>query len=175
MVPGTNPLVKTHDLSIQTSEGSLSRPSPGQPDCDGHIEEDREVRPEIARREAVQRAQPCLVQPTPGSLVGERRVDVPIAHDETPAGERRANDRPDVFGPCRGEEEHFRLGTHRSAREQPFPDRFTYRRATRFTGEQDRETMRFQPCREQLALRRFTSALRPLEGDEPAHQLSSSR
>ena len=63
----------------------------------GAVEEDRQVGHEPLGG-PVRQPGDVVAQPAGAALVGDRRVDVAVADDDSPGRERRADDRLDVVG-----------------------------------------------------------------------------
>ncbi len=105
-------------------------------------------------------------EPAGNSLVGERRVDVPVADHPGPSVERRLDHPRDVLRAGGGEESRLRPGSHVEPVQDDVADRLAEWRAARLAGLDDLVTLPTQPLGEQCRLRRLPRSVLSLEADE---------
>ena len=86
-----------------------------------HVQHQREVRLESARRECVHRAHLVERKPAPVSLIGQRRQRVPVGHDDLAPLQRRTHDLLDENGPRGEHQQQLRPRGHRLAIQKDAP------------------------------------------------------
>ena len=166
----TQALMKVTVESLETVGGA--RPLRGSREADLYrkIEDQGQIRRELAEHETVQRPEIIDRQATAITLVRERRIGEAVAdHPHAPV-ERRPDQLFDMIAAGGIEQQNLgnSIPAFRGAFEQQLADRFRPGRAARLARALNRDAGPFQRRREKPGLRRFAGALAAFDRNEPA-------
>ena len=137
--PLPNALVKLVGLPVQSIGLARILPAAAQPDLHRQVEEQRQVRQRIVGDLSMQTQEHRWGKASAIGLIGQCRVDIPIAQDDGAAFERRTNHVRDMLRPSGQHQQDFRPGRHRfiCGVQQRLAQRFGEGRPSRLTGSYD--------------------------------------
>jgi nickel/cobalt transporter (NicO) family protein len=143
----------------------------GEPDLDGHVEQERQVGTKTTGRERLQLAQSRQGEAAAVTLVGERGVGMSGVQDEETAGQRRPDDLGHELRTRCAEQQ--RIGPRIERRvvgqvvQEDAADALADRRAARLASGEGLDPERLQGGAEPLRHQRLARAIGTLHGDEP--------
>src|SRR3954452_11362031 len=138
-------------------------------------DEERPVREEPTGSCEVEVEHALEAEASSEALVGERRVDVPVADDGVPCAERRSDHTLDELGTGGCEQRRLRPRAHFHAVEQQPPDLLAEQRAAWLTGCDDLAAVGAQSLGEQVRLRGLAGTVHAFEGDEQSRPYDTGR
>src|SRR3954452_5243633 len=109
------------------------------------------------------------------ALVGERRVDVPVADDRVSCAERRSDHTLHELGTGGCEQRGLPPRAHLDPVEQKAPDLLAEQRAPWLTGRDDLAAVGAQSLGEQVRLRGLAGTVHAFEGDEQSRPYDTGR
>ena len=130
---------------------------------DTDLEQDRDVGHQPLDRGEVQRQHPLEPEPAGDPLVGDRRIDVPVADHRCSPLERGADQLLDVLRTRGRVESGLRPRRHVAAVQQELADLLPERGAAGLAGEDDLRPLGLEPLAEEPRLRGLSGAVESFE------------
>lgn len=165
------PLVKGALLLFETVVAA-ARSRPGEAEFDRKVEDQREIRSEIAGDEAVERIELGARNAAGTALIGDRRIGEPVRDDPFSRVERRPDRAQEVVPPRGADEERLgdRIPASRVAADEEPAYLFRARRAAGLARRDRVDTGTIERLDEEPDLGRLAGALPAFEGDEAPSQ-----
>lgn len=138
------------------------------PDFDGHVEDDGEIRLEVADGDALHRVEKPRRHLAERALIGAGRIRKAVAQHPDALRQSGLDHGMHVIVARRGEQQRFSFRAQQLAhpRQDDMPDDLGAGRPARLAGDEDAQLGRVEPVGQQLDLRRLAGPLPAFEGDE---------
>lgn len=171
---GAQPIVKGALLPFEAVVAA-ARSRPGEAELDRKVEDQREIRPEIAGDEAVERVELGARDAAGAALVGDRRISEPVRDDPLSRGERWPDRAPEVVPPRSADEKRLgdRVPAPGIAADEEPADLLRARRAAGLARGDRVYAGTVERLDEEPDLGRLAGALPAFEGDEAPSQFSA--